>query len=227
MKTGAVFLLLLFLPGLAVAAGPLTPDDGRPSTLDFSLQLSNNKFPLEYAGRVQDGTSRWLGITLREKASDRVTLGMYGGNAWLSQTGNPLTEGLELDGFHAGLTLHAILLQSQRASLYGVLDYTYQKVDHKSDTQTIVIDWAQSQMQLGVTLRLTPIWRLYGGGSYGKIDGEERASGTVNHTLSFERGARPGGFVGLDLSVEPDGYVGIEARSGLVRSGEIYFKHRF
>ena len=143
--------------------------------------------PLEYAGRTHDTTSRWFGFSLREQVSKRVTLGMYGGYAWLTQSSNPVTAGIELDGFHAGFSLHGVLLEGQRTSLYGTLDYGYQKVDHKDDSQTVVIDWAQPQAQLGVMLTLARHWRLYGGGSYGKIDGEERASGTVNHTPVYPR----------------------------------------
>ncbi|MBI5783594.1 MAG: hypothetical protein HZA69_07620 [Gammaproteobacteria bacterium] len=226
MRRLTALLLFLILPALAEAAGPLVPQDNN-STLDFSLRFARSKMPLDYGNRTNDTTSRWLGVSLREKAGKRVTLGMYGGYAYLTQTSNPVTAGIELSGYHAGFSLHGILPVGQRASVYGALDYTYQKVDHKTDVQTVVIDWAQPQAQIGVMLTLAQKWRLYGGESYGKIDGEERASGSVNHTLAFDRGARSGEFFGLDLNVESDGYVGIETRSGVDRGGEIYFKKRF
>ena len=222
-----VVLCLLGWPMLAIATGPLTPPDDRNDALDFSLYFDRATTPLDYAGRTQDSTISRLGFSLREKAGKYVTLGLYGGNAWLTQTSNPVTAGIELDGYHAGVSLHAVLLRGQHASLYGALEYSYQKVEHKTDSQTVVIDWTQPQAQLGVMLTLTPQWRLYGGGSYGKLDGEERAGGTVNHTLAFERGARAGSFIGLDLTVDADGYVGVEARSGVTRYGEIYFKRRY
>jgi hypothetical protein len=78
-----------------------------------------------------------------------------------------------------------------------------------------------------VIAALTKKLRLYGGGSYGYIDGTERDSGTVNRTTDFRRDSRVGGFLGLDLNVESDGYIGIEARAGLTRGGEIYFKRSF
>lgn len=227
MKRWLVLSLLLVLPMPAGAAGPLVPADNSGSTLDFSLRFARAEMPLDYAGRTQDGTNRWLGVSLREQVGKRVTLGIYGGYAWLTQTGNPVTAGIELDGYHAGFSLHAVLLPGQKASLYGALDYSYQKMDHEGEAQEVVIDWTQAQTQLGAMLALADRWRLYGGGSYGKIDGEERARGAVNHTLDFERGARAGGFIGLDLNVETDGYVGVEYRSGLMRGGEIYFKRRF
>ena len=227
MRCLAAILLIFILPTLAEAAGPLVPTDNSGSTLDFSLRFARAEIPLEYAGRTQDSTNSWLGVSVREQVSPRVTLGIYGGYAWLTQTNNPVTAGIELDGYHAGISMHAVLLPGQRASLYGALDYSYQKMDHEGDAQEVVIDWTQSQAQLGITLTLTRDWRLYGGGSYGKVDGEERASGSVNHTLDFERGARAGGFIGLDLNVETDGYIGIEARSGLMRGIDIYFKRSF
>jgi hypothetical protein len=225
--TRSAFLgLLMIVPALAEAAGPLTPRD-RDAGPDMSLRFMRAKMPLDYGDRSYDTTSRWIGLSVREKAGQRVTLGMYGGYAYVTQTGNPVTAGMELDGFHAGFSLHGVILESRRISLFYAIDYTYQKVDHKGDIQTVVIDWSQSQAQLGATIALTQNFRFYGGGSYGRIDGEERASGTVNRTTSIGRDAHGGGFFGLDLNTDPDGYVGIEIRSGLTRGGEIYFKRRY
>ncbi|MBI3570343.1 MAG: hypothetical protein HY082_04465 [Gammaproteobacteria bacterium] len=226
MTRCALLGLLMIMPVLAEAAGPLTPDN-RAESLDFSLRFARAKMPLDYGGRAYDTNSRWIGLSLREKASQSVTLGMYGGYAYVTQTGNPVTAGIELDGFHAGFSLHGVIFESRRVSLFYAIDYTYQKVDHKSDAQAVVIDWSQSQAQLGAIAALTQNFRFYGGGSYGRLDGEERASGTVNHTTAISRDARGGGFLGLDLTTDPDGYVGVEARYGVTRGGEIYFKRRY
>lgn len=226
MTRYALLGLLMIVPVLAEAAGPLVPDEfGRGP--DLSLRFASAKMPLDYGDHAYDTKNRWIGLSLREKASQSVTLGMYGGYAYVTQTGNPVTAGVELDGFHAGFSLHGVMLENRRISLFYALDYTYQKVDHTGDTQTVVIDWSQSQAQLGAIAALTQNFRFYGGGSYGRLDGEERASGTVNRTTAISRDARGGGFLGLDLKTDPDGYVGIEIRSGLTRGGEIYFKRRY
>jgi hypothetical protein len=91
----------------------------------------------------------------------------------------------------------------------------------------VVIDWSESQAQLGAMVTLNRRFRMYGGGNYGYIDGEERASGAIDRTTNFERSARAGGFLGLDLNVDADGYVGVEAKTGLTRSAEIYFKRSY
>jgi hypothetical protein len=218
--------LLSGWPILVAAAGPLTPEDTSKS-LDFSLRFTSAEAPLNYGNQTYDTTSRWIGVSWREKTSERVTLGMYGGYAYVTQTNNPATAGIQLDGYHVGFSLHGIILSSQHASLFYSVAYTYQKVDHKSGMQTVTIDWSEPQAQLGAIIALTKRLRLFGGGSYGSIDGQERASGTITHTTDISRDSRAGGFLGLDWNVDPDGYVGVEASAGLTRSGEIYFKRSY
>jgi hypothetical protein len=123
--------------------------------------------------------------------------------------------------------MHGIIVESRRVSLYYALGYTYQNVDNTDNAQTVEIDWSPSQAQLGAIAALTQKFRLYGGGSYGRIDGEECDRGTINRTTTISRDTRGGGFLGLDLNTDPDGYVGIEISSELTRGGEIYFKRRY
>jgi hypothetical protein len=222
----AAFFSLMVLPMLAQAAGPLTPDD-HALGMDFSLRFASATMPLNYNGLAHDTTSRLMGVSLRQEVSQHITLGMYGGYAYVTQSGNPVTAGLELDGYHAGFSWHGILFASQHASLFYALDYTYQKVDHPGESQTVVMDWSQPQAQLGAIVALTKYFRVYGGGSYGRIDGEERVSGATNLTTDFNRAARAGGFLGFDLNTDVDGYIGVELRSGLTRGAEIYFKRRY
>ncbi|MHB8741517.1 MAG: hypothetical protein ACYC9L_00155 [Sulfuricaulis sp.] len=218
--------LLLGWPILVAAADPLTPEDSG-ELLDFSLRFASAEAPLDYGNQTYDTTSRWIGVSWREKTSEHVTLGIYGGYAYVTQTNNPTTAGIQLDGYHAGFSLHGDVLSSQRASLFYSVAYTYQKADHKSDTQTVVMELSEPQVQLGATIAFTKRFRLYGGGSYGYIDGQERASGTINHTTDIRRASHAGGFLGLDWNVEPDGYVGVEASAGLTRGGELYFRRHY
>ncbi len=221
-----LLLVLMALSNPAGAAGPPTQDDNGNS-VDFSVRLARAKSPLDYGGQDIDTTSRWVGLSLREKVSQRVTLGMYGGYAYVTQTDNPLTQGLELDGYHAGFTLHGILYAGQQATLYYELDYSYQKVEHKGETQTVTIDWFDSRAEIGAIVALTGQVRLYGGGGYGNLDGEERDSGTVNRTRNIKGSERAVGFLGLDLKTDPSGHVGMEARTGMTRRVEIYFKRSY
>ena len=60
-----------------------------------------------------------------------------------------------------------MLLESRNDSLYYALDYRYQKVDDKTDTQTVVLDWSAPQALLGASVVIARGLRLYGGGGYG------------------------------------------------------------
>jgi len=211
---------------LAQAAGPLIQEKDN-KVLDFSLRFTQSKAPFDYGAQSHDTTDRWIGISWREKISPYLTLGMYGGSAYVTQNNNPVTAGIELDGYHAGFSVHGIFFTVARASLFYAFDYSYQKVDNKNNTQTVVIDWSEPHAQIGAIFKLAPRWRVYGGGNYGYIDGQERANGNINHTINFSRASRAGGFLGIDLNVDADGYVGIEGKTGLARGAEIYFKRRF
>lgn len=227
MKRGILWGWLLLMPGLVQAATPLMTDDP-DRTLDFSLYFTSSKAPFDYSdGNTYDTTSHMIGAEFREKVGAHLMLGMHGGYTYVTQTGNPLTSGIELDGYHFGLSLYGGLFESQRASLYYAFDYTYQQVDYSNDSQSVTIEWGYPTAQLGASIMLGNRLRLYGGGGYGRIDGDERASGDVNHTTDFSRSARAFEFLGLDLNLGPNGYIGIAGGAGLNRSAEIYFKQNY
>ena len=227
MKRGIFWVWLLCMPGLAQAATPLMVEE-RDRNLDFSLYFTRSKMPFDYTdGHTYDTTSRWIGVEFREEVAQQLMLGMHGGYTYVTQTGNPLTSGIELNGYHFGLSLYGTILESRRASLYYAFDYTYQQVENSNDNQSVTIGWSEPAAQIGASIMVGRRLRLYGGGGYGRIDGEERASGEVNHTTDFSRSARALGFLGLELNLGPDGYIGVEAGTGLTRSAEIYFKQSY
>lgn len=69
--------------------------------------------------------------------------------------------------------------------------------------------------------------RFYGGVSYGAVDGTQRTTGTIDATTRFEILGKAGGFLGVDLRVEQDGYIGVEGRTGLDEGWLLYFRHRY
>ncbi|MBI3571121.1 MAG: hypothetical protein HY082_08460, partial [Gammaproteobacteria bacterium] len=70
MTRRALLGLLMIMPVLVEAAGPLVPDEpGRGP--DLSLRFAGAKMPLDYGGPAYDTTDRWIGLSLREKAGRR------------------------------------------------------------------------------------------------------------------------------------------------------------
>lgn len=220
--------LWLLLAGFTLmppaAAGPPRFDEARP--FEFTVTAGRERTVFESDTQSSPTTVKRVGISWHEQFGPRVEIGLFGGYTSVTQTGNPLTAGLKLDGYHAGISLRLALLQTERVRLFIGSDYAYQDVDHVGGEQSVTLEWYELRARLGAAAALTPRVHLYGGGSYGYIDGQERATGAVDRTTDFERRRRYGGFLGLDFNVEPGGYVGVEAWSGLSRGGKVYFEKR-
>ena len=215
------------MPTLAMAAGPppISTDD---KSLDFALQFAKAKTVFTYSNGVSaDTTLQWIGITWYERFAPRFELGLYGGRALLTQTGNTATAGLEPHGYYAGFGFRAVLLETSALQLFLHATYTYQRVEQDNNGQSITLLWDEPRVQLGAAFAPIGRLRVFGGGAWGSLEGQERVTGALAQTRDFERRGRSGGFFGLDLAVERDGYIGIEARSGIERGGEIFFKKRF
>jgi hypothetical protein len=217
-------LLAGLVPALPAAADP--PHFGEARPFEFTVLIGRERTVFESDIRSSPTTVRRVGISWREQFGPRVAIGLFGGYTSVTQTGNPLTAGLKLDGYHAGISLHLALLQTERVRLFIAGDYAYQDVDRTGGEQSVALEWYELRARLGAAVALAPRVQIYGGGSYGHIDGQERVTGAVNGTTDFERRARYGGFLGLNFNVEPGGYVGVEAWSGLGRGGKIYFEKR-
>jgi hypothetical protein len=223
-----LLLIVCLHPVLASHAYDFPPSrNGDDTRLDFSVRFDQSKIDLKYGANDINTTVKRVGVYWHERFSERLRLGLFGGYTALTQTNSPLTAGSTLEGYHAGVTLHVNLIQTKRLHLFFSFDYAYQDVDNHKDGQTVDISWTEPNARLGAAVNLSANVRVFGGANYGSIDGQERDSGTVNQTVDFEHRGRSGGFVGADLRLDESGFVGIAARSGLNRGGEIYFKKLF
>lgn len=220
-------IAILALPAIVSAAGlpPVVNDD---KTIDFALDLARHKTTFEYSNTTSvDTTIQLIGVTWYERFAPKVELGLNGGRVFLSQTGNAATAGIEPDGYYAGVALRAVMLDTAPAQLALHTAYTYHRVEHDSMSQSVTLSWYQSCVQFGAIIAPVNRLRIQAGALWTAIDGQERVTGVTPRTTDFRRDDRNGGYFGLDFAVERDGYVGIEARSGAERGGEIYFKKRF
>jgi len=213
----------LFLLTTAAAADTSLYTD-RP--LDFSLQLSHHTLDLDYGGTLVDTTVDRIGIVWRERFSDRLQLGLVGGSSYLTQSNNPPLAGRELSGYHAGLVLDFDLLTLKRGSLSLHGSWLYQKMDDDG-TQQAVISWREPSVGLRAAVAVGGGLSLYGGARYGYIDGTQRLTGPINETRKIEQKDRTGGFVGIALELEGNGYIGAMTATGIDRQTSLYFGRRF
>jgi hypothetical protein len=216
----ALALAALALPVLANAADDLQ--------LDFAVHFAKSKTTFDYAnGASADTTIQQIRVSWYERFAPGLEIGMFGGSTYLTQTNNTVTAGLEPDGYHAGIGLRSVLWEAAPLQLIARATYTYQRVQHEDANQSVTLSWHQPELYLGASVAATNRLRVYGGATWGAIDGQERVTGAAARTTDFDRNQSGGGFFGLELIVERDGYIGVETHAGATRGGEIYFKKSF
>lgn len=195
--------------------------------LDFSLHFSHHELTLDYGtARVATQVDR-IGVDWRERYGRNLQLGLVGGYSFLTQTDNPQTAGRELRGYHAGAVLDLDLLARERYGASLEARWLYQKVDTNDGAQSVDISWREPSVRLRAGVAVTDGVRAYAGIRYGAIDGQQRLSGAINETRTIQETKRTGGFAGLELSLEGNGYVGVAAASGPDRYVGIYFGREF
>lgn len=216
---------------LLAAALPVPAQEwGGPYTerpLDFSVRFARQELELERAGARIDSTLDRVGIAWRERFGERLRLGLFLDYASLTQENRPLTAGLELTGYYAGVSLDADLARLGPAALFLQASLAYLRLDDDTPDQSIVLSWTEPAARLGLRAPLGGRLRGYAGVRYGVIDGEERLRGSTNETRSLAEEDRVGGFAGLELALERDGYIGVTAASGPDRTVGIYFGRDF
>lgn len=216
--------------GLLLGAAPAVADSRLYTTdrpPDFSFSLSHHTMDLDYGGSRIDTTVDRIGVAWRERFGERLQLGLAGGYSFLTQSNNPPLAGRELSGYHAGMLLDLDLLSYERGgvSLHGA--WLYQKMDDDNGMQQVVISWREPSASLRATARIGDALLVYGGARYGVIDGTQRLTGTINETRKISQTDRVGGFVGVQLNLEDNGYIGAAAAAGFDRYTGVYFGRRF
>ncbi|MFL6648038.1 MAG: hypothetical protein ACJ8KO_08750 [Sulfurifustaceae bacterium] len=194
--------------------------------LDFALSFSHHELPLDYGPAHVDTSVDRASILWRERYGERLQLGLIGGYSLLSQTNNPATAGLDLDGYHAGVSLDLDLVRSSHFDMFFNAVWLYQKVDHADASQRVTIITREPDARVGAGVTVAGV-RAYAGARYGRIDGEQRQSGTVNDTRAIHETRRSGAFGGLELRLDENGYVGVIGESGVDRRVGIYFGRVF
>lgn len=225
MRLAAAVLTLLLLPVSAAAAEPPAALD-EPHRIDFGLGFSRAQSTLDYGGAKISTTVRWISVSWHEPFGERLRLGFHGGYTTMSQTSNPVTVGTSLSGSHAGISADVTLLRWTHARLYAGARYTYQQADGATTDQATEMEWNQTRAELGAVVRVAQSLRVFGGVDRGRIDGEERTSGTINRTRPF-LADETGVFGGLSVLDSTAGSVSIVWRSGIESTVGFAFRRQF
>jgi hypothetical protein len=209
----------------ATAVGPPSRHDDA-TKWEFTLQGGRADMTFDYSGTKVDTRVDMASLVLRQRIAEQIHLGVFGGWTALSQNANPATAGFKPQGYHAGISLDANFITHERWSAFGGAGYTYQRVEDDDAGQTVRLNWDEWRAYLGGSYGLGAA-RFYGGINYGVADGTQRTTGAIDTTAGFETSGKAGGFLGVDLRVDQDDYIGVEGRSGLDEGWLLYFRHRY
>jgi hypothetical protein len=219
------FVLIAAFAGAACADDRAYPYVDRP--VDFALRFSQHDFDFDYGTSRVDTSVERIGVSWRERFGERLQLGLIGGYSWLTQRNNAPTAGRELNGYHAGFSLDLELLRVADIDAFVNALYIYQRVDADDGSQRVVIATREPEARVGAGYTFANRVRAYGGLRAGRIEGEQRLSGTLNETRAIDETRKTGGFAGVELKLENDGYVGATAETGADRRVALYFGRRF
>lgn len=214
---------------LAVCALVLAPATGIARDLERSLDVSLDvarevaDFRLEDGRQVENRYTR-LGVSLWQRELPWFQPGLTAGVGWISQSGDPATEGYSLSGEWLGLQLRSRVPLSAGAALVGQAGWIYHQADGEEDGDAVEVSWYDTQARLGLAVTFDRV-TLEGGATWRHVDGERRLPG--RETLEFEAEQGAGAYAGVSFRVDRTGYVGIVAEAGGRNALRIHFARRF
>lgn len=215
--------LAVFGPLMAgsAAAAPL------PASVDFGLHLSRLDTPLHDGQQVINTIVKQLGIASFDMRQQTLRPGLAVGYAYLSDSNQAVTAGMELEGFYIAPALRGVLIDGRRGSVTLTATYLYQRVKDSNATQDVTLEWQQPQLDLDVKYQIARQMNLLLGGRYGRIDADEKVSGAVNQTLTLKSGPTLGYRAGLEFDLGGEGQVGLLLHRAMGDGLEIYFQSQF
>lgn len=221
-RLGSLCLALLS-PFIAPSAGaqPLA------ASVDFALHLSRLDTPLNDGQQDIDTTVKQLGIASFDTEQQTLQPGLAVGYAYVSAGNQAATAGMELEGFYIAPALRSVLLDGRRLTATLTATYLYQRVKDSNTDQTVTLEWQQPQLELDVKYHLSRQIVLVAGGQYGRIDADEKLTGTIDQTLTLQTGPTLGYRTGLEFDLGDDGRVGMLLHRAIGDGVEIYFQRQF
>lgn len=185
---------------------------------DYTLRgvrLDAEQYDTEWqtAGVEQDTDVTRLVLVLDERPWSRVYGGLRAGYVELSRPGDPALGGLGLSGQSLGIRLGVSLIKSRRVEVFGQLDHDFLEASGGRDGQDTEFDWTETMVRLGAVATLGSI-RLTGAAYRYRVDGDLKRRGPPNATVQFDENQSTGMSAGLELQVDPTGYIGVAVERG-------------
>lgn len=213
--------------GATFSAAGLYPVDRRAGSIEAELDVERDDYELAGDVGILETRASRVGISLFEAVRPELTLGFFGGVVSVSQSGQALTAGMSPGGEYLGLSLRSVPLGGSRWRLGIAARLLYQSVDDATADQRVELDWLETEASAVFAFDVTGTLSLYAGSSYTGLDVDQRARGVVNSTVEFTEHETGSAIAGLDLEVDPGGFVTLFVRGGARDGFTLRFRRIF
>jgi len=193
----------------------------------FSLSLSHQRTDWQYPAGARATIINRGELRLAEPLTRRVSGTLYLSYLDLDQPDNPLAAARNASGNGAGLDLRADLLGSEILNLSGYLAYGYQTATGRLGAQHVEFVWHRWRGGLDFTLFPAQPVSLLGGASFGRIDGEQRNTGTLTSRSTFTESQPDRYHLGIRWHPDSSGRVELKAYTGAVTGLQLTFRRRY
>ena len=189
-------------------------------TTEISLDIARYVSDWEIEGEAVETRLTEAGFRYYEAVSPYVESGVGLGYLWLTQKGNPVSDGLHLSGNYLGLFVHADVVRSLPFHLGIAIDYRFNTVEDENETNRVQISWHELYGGITMMFRVNEFeFKVQGG--YRILDGDETE--THGLTRGFDSQKHGVAILTIDYYLEPNGYVGMQVSDGAQQGIQLVF----
>jgi hypothetical protein len=216
-----LFFLLTTFVGSAEAA--YYPDFRSP--FDFSLSLSKSDVDLQSDNGNPLASLDRISITVFTLVEPHIQFGFITGSSGLTLDNDPLTAGMSLGGYHAGLAMRSFISDNPQIGFHA--NYLYQETKDETAEQTVTLSWHEWTAGVSGRIILGQQLEFSAGWSYHDVDARQRASGTIQQTNNLALESSSQGEMGIAWHVRSGGRVGLTIQDGSYQQIEFRFSREF
>ncbi|MEJ2553599.1 MAG: hypothetical protein P8164_06180 [Gammaproteobacteria bacterium] len=217
----------LFLAFLGFSIATPAGATSLPPSVNFGLHLARLDTSLRNGQQDITTTVKQIGIASIDLSQENLQPGLAIGYAYVSDSDQAVTAGMELQGFFLAPSLRGALFDSRLLSGTLTATYLYQRVKDSNADRSVTMEWQQPQLDLDVNCHVSRQINLLLGAQYGRADVDETVTGDVEQTLTLKTGPTLGYRAGVEIELGGEGQVGMYLYRAISDGVELYFQRQF
>ena len=188
-----------------------------------SLELGNYDSDWTFDSDTRAAQINTIDLQIEEKTTSELRVGASIGYIDLRLVADTVAQTKKFDGQYIGVFLRQPVRINDRFSLHGLLSFRYASGSESGTDILNNIDWTESSIQLGLSLRLSSL-RIMPFATYQDIDGDISDDAG---TAIFEMDEASSRGVRFDYFIEDSAFIRLQFISGGQAGGYLSFARRY